>query len=68
MNLPLNDPATPLERIESPCVGTCTLDTDGLCIGCRRSAEEIGGWLAMSPDERREIMDVLPQRSRPGHE
>jgi predicted Fe-S protein YdhL (DUF1289 family) len=34
----------------------------GHCIGCGRSRNEIAGWIAMTPDERREIMDELPER------
>lgn len=63
----MTEPASRLESVESPCVGVCTLDASGLCVGCRRSAAEIGRWLAMSPRERREIMDALPQRSPVDH-
>ncbi|MCF8478436.1 MAG: DUF1289 domain-containing protein, partial [Pseudolabrys sp.] len=35
--------------IESPCVKTCTLDAGtGLCLGCGRTIDEIGGWGAMA--------------------
>lgn len=47
----------------SPCIGICQLGDDGLCVGCLRSSDEIGRWLAMSAAERRHIMDVvLPRR------
>jgi predicted Fe-S protein YdhL (DUF1289 family) len=26
---------------ESPCVGVCTVSEDGVCIGCKRTIEEI---------------------------
>lgn len=49
--------------ILSPCIGVCTLDAQGLCIGCLRTLNEIGAWSTLSSDERRRIMDeVLPQR------
>ena len=28
-------------RNDSPCVGTCTLDENDVCIGCNRTIEEI---------------------------
>lgn len=32
-------------RIESPCVGVCRLDDDGvLCVGCFRTRDEIATW------------------------
>lgn len=47
----------------SPCIGICRLGGDGLCEGCLRSGEEIARWLAMTPAERRHLMDVeLPRR------
>ena len=51
--------------IETPCILVCHLDpASGLCIGCGRTGEEIGGWLAYAPDKRRAIMDALPARLR----
>jgi predicted Fe-S protein YdhL (DUF1289 family) len=48
----------------TPCIGICTLDANGLCEGCRRSAEEIARWMYMSDIERARLMnEVLPQRS-----
>lgn len=49
--------------ILSPCIGVCTLDAEGLCIGCLRTLAEIGAWSSLGEDERRRLMDeVLPQR------
>jgi predicted Fe-S protein YdhL (DUF1289 family) len=49
--------------IESPCNKVCVIDAaSGLCIGCGRSLVEIGGWIAMTADERRRIMAELPAR------
>ena len=46
----------------SPCVGICSLDDDGLCLGCRRSSIEIALWSRMSDDERLQVMAMLPAR------
>jgi predicted Fe-S protein YdhL (DUF1289 family) len=49
--------------IETPCNKVCAIDPAfGLCVGCGRSAAEIGGWIGFTPDERRAIMASLPQR------
>jgi len=49
--------------IETPCNKVCVLDaTCGLCIGCGRTAAEIGSWIGLTADERRRIMAELPER------
>ena len=49
--------------IETPCVKICVVDPEtGFCIDCGRTRMEIGGWLGMSPDERRSVMAELPER------
>ena len=53
----------PFRAVLSPCIGVCSLDDAGLCLGCRRTTAEIARWSQMSDDERLRIMDVvLPQR------
>lgn len=50
----------------SPCIGVCTLDGSGLCLGCRRTLAEIARWSGMSDDERRRWMrEVQPSRPPP---
>lgn len=50
-------------EIESPCVKLCLIHPEaGLCTGCLRSLDEIARWSRMSPEERRDIMAVLPDR------
>ncbi|MGG5810436.1 DUF1289 domain-containing protein [Falsiroseomonas sp. CW058] len=49
----------------SPCIGTCVLDpVTGWCIGCGRSGEEIGAWLAMDEAARAALVALLPARLR----
>ena len=49
--------------VESPCVKICVVEPEtGFCIGCGRTRGEIGGWLGMSPDDRRSVMATLPER------
>lgn len=60
--MPFADPAQPL----TPCVGICRLDGAGLCIGCRRTMNEIARWSHMSDSERQRLMrDELPGRDEP---
>ncbi len=37
---------------ESPCIKVCHLGVDNVCIGCRRSLDEIGRWSSMDSAER----------------
>jgi len=59
----MSEPAAELPAIESPCIQVCRLDEAGTCIGCFRTATEIGSWLNFSPEQRREIIARLPQRA-----
>jgi uncharacterized protein len=52
------------ERPPSPCTNVCTLDARGLCIGCLRSGEEIGRWMAMSAEEQWQLLEVLGERRK----
>jgi len=52
----------PAESIASPCVGVCTLGPGNICIGCLRTAAEIGNWLNYSNQQRQRIIEQLPQR------
>lgn len=53
----------PSRAVLSPCIGVCSLDSDGLCEGCLRSGDEIAGWTRMSDRQRQHFMDhVLPER------
>ncbi len=47
----------------SPCVDICRLDAHGLCIGCRRTIDEISEWSRASEARRREILIELKRRT-----
>jgi uncharacterized protein len=50
-------------NVSTPCVNVCILDPlSALCIGCGRTAAEIGAWPTMSEAERVAAMACLPQR------
>lgn len=51
------------KEIESPCDKICMIHPETrLCIGCKRTGDEITRWSAMPPEERRAIMAELPTR------
>ena len=51
----------------TPCTRVCTLDRDGVCIGCHRTVDEIVRWRDLDEAERLRLMrEVLPLRT-PGN-
>jgi len=52
------------ERPPSPCTKVCSLDAQGFCVGCLRTAEEIGGWMSMSAAEQWRLLAVLAERRK----
>ncbi|SMN00118.1 hypothetical protein SPONL_1088 [uncultured Candidatus Thioglobus sp.] len=55
-NTPINKP------IKTPCVGICKYNKENYCVGCKRSSNEISGWINYSDDLREAIMQDLEQR------
>lgn len=52
------------DEVESPCVKICVVHPQArICTGCLRSIDEITRWTKMAPDERRAIMEALPDRA-----
>ena len=49
----------------SPCTKVCVLDERGFCIGCRRTAAEVGRWTTMSPAEQWQLIAELQTRGDP---
>ena len=43
--------------IASPCRNVCRLGGDGVCDGCGRTIEEVGGWLSMTAAQRARIIE-----------
>ena len=51
------------DEVESPCIEICIINpATRLCLGCARTGDEIARWSAMAAEERRRIMDELPER------
>lgn len=52
-----------MTSIASPCINICTLDSkSGLCMGCKRTVEEITRWTSYNDEDRARIMKNLPSR------
>jgi uncharacterized protein len=55
----------PLLHIPSPCENVCQIDPgSGLCVGCRRTLQEIADWLEMTPEQKLAVLERVAQRSR----
>ena len=49
--------------IKSPCLKSCKLDSnDKICIGCKRTIEEIKKWSSLSDKDRSKILMNLKNR------
>ncbi len=49
---------------QSPCVKICLMHpSEGLCMGCLRTLDEIATWSQMSPEARAAILADLPARA-----
>ena len=51
---------------KSPCIGTCLYDpADGLCLGCKRTPQEITDWFIMTNEEKRKVKEKIHARRNP---
>ena len=52
--------ATP--PVKSPCIEVCSLNSEDVCIGCYRTANEIIVWFSAPDQRKREILAAIDQR------
>lgn len=52
------------EKSKSPCIKVCKLDSSKICIGCKRSQEEIKNWSKMSVRQR----EIVNERIKNGRQ
>lgn len=50
---------------KSPCINICQINEEGICIGCKRTLEEISEWSIMSKYEKLEILKDIKSRPEP---
>jgi uncharacterized protein len=48
--------------VESPCNKICTLNAEGVCVGCGRSRAEIGAWSQISDAEKARVVAKARER------
>ena len=48
--------------IKSPCVNLCRLDEKNVCIGCKRTVDEIAKWGSSPDQEKIKILRELKNR------
>jgi len=56
-----------LGTVPSPCVKVCRIDTDGFCVGCKRTIDEIREWCIMSEYEQQKLLFELLWRKDNGN-
>jgi hypothetical protein len=48
-----------VDSIESPCVDVCKLDSNFVCIGCRRTIDEVLKWPEYTDEQKKAVLDRL---------
>ncbi len=51
-----------LFSIDSPCIGVCTMNRQGYCIGCLRNRAERQAWHTLSDAQKHHIITLLARR------
>lgn len=60
------DPDHSLGAAPSPCISICVLDEDSrMCLGCRRTIDEITTWSRLSEDAKRAVWRRLLEGYEP---
>ena len=52
-----------MDEIKSPCVGVCSYNLDGFCVGCYRTSEEITKWWDMTDEEKLVTLANIEKRN-----
>ncbi|MBV0911871.1 DUF1289 domain-containing protein [Anianabacter salinae] len=60
----MSDDTWTRDEVQSPCVRICVVHPEErLCVGCLRTLDEIAAWSRMTGDERRAVLEALPDRA-----
>lgn len=51
-----------MAEIKSPCVGICSYNLEGFCMGCYRTSNEITEWWDMNDEEKQQVLDKIEKR------
>jgi predicted Fe-S protein YdhL (DUF1289 family) len=58
----MGDASLMAAAVPSPCIDVCRLDAEGLCVGCRRTLNEIAEWSSAGEARQREILSDVARR------
>ena len=64
-----DQPDTPVERPDTPCVAVCSTTFDDVCRGCGRTVVEVAHWVSMSDADKelvwtRILAEGYPRRNK----
>jgi predicted Fe-S protein YdhL (DUF1289 family) len=51
-----------MKLIPSPCKSICKMK-DNVCVGCKRTAEEISTWSKLTNEQKKDIVDRITKQS-----
>lgn len=51
-----------MNDVKNPCINVCRTDSNGICLGCKRSLNEIGDWSKYSNEEKSSVLEKISQR------
>lgn len=51
-----------MKDIKSPCIGVCKYNQNFVCVGCKRSIEEIKKWSSITNSEKEKILKKIKTR------
>jgi predicted Fe-S protein YdhL (DUF1289 family) len=51
-----------MSEVKNPCINICRTGSDGFCLGCKRSLEEIGDWSNYSNEQKSAVLEKISQR------
>ena len=64
MDVPVNDDTN--LGVASPCVRTCQLNDQDMCMGCFRMINEIAGWNQFTEEAKADVIEACRTRKRLG--
>jgi predicted Fe-S protein YdhL (DUF1289 family) len=51
--------------VPSPCISVCQMEEEtGLCLGCRRTIDEIRDWIILRPEEKQAVLARIAERKQ----
>jgi hypothetical protein len=50
-----------MSEVKNPCINVCRTDKNGICLGCKRSLEEIGDWSKYSNEQKISVLENISQ-------